>query len=553
MKKIVFAIVCAASLVLLASCEKQLTTNDATKDSASTFTTSVAGLNQVLTSAYKSFLMQDGRGQTSASYQGVAGFLLLYDMMGSDVCVNKWYGASPESVYCFEPSRTQAAGGAGEMWQDHYQIINQDNIIIDNAEAALGSDADKNILVGQALAMRAFCYFNLLMNYQQTYAVAKNKRGVILRLHADDDPNTGFSTVEQCYQQVVADLKEAETKLAGFNRSEKWQLDATVAAGMLARVYQVMGNWSGAYAEASKVYQKYGTLMTKDEWCSGMDHLMEDGCSELVWGVKYTQLSNISSNTIFNNWYNFDPSYGEGLNDGPMYHFLDLFVDQTYVDLFAGDNTDYRGTKCDKTENVTDEDEMNVMFWHRTANGLGNHVEKKWAYNKFKSYGDGTYEDHANGHHVYGISVPLMRGSEMLLIMAEAAANEPSLGNAQQLLNTLQNARQVKTPTAASGDALKEAIYVERRKELLGEGLTGSYDLLRLQRPLVRKAACAANNYAGHFTWGMTELDGYNGSDAQPTGTIPSNDYRFLYQIPQLEIANNEAVTQADQNPFKGQ
>ena len=83
--------------------------------------------------------------------------------------------------------------------------------------------------------------------------------------------------------------------------------------------------------------------------------------------------------------------------------------------------------------------------------------------------------------------------------------------------------------------------------------MTGSYDLLRLQRPLVRYAACEANNYAGHFSWGMTELDGYNGSDPQPMGTIPSNDYRFLYQIPQMEIANNDAVTAADQNPFKGQ
>ena len=92
-----------------------------------------------------------------------------------------------------------------------------------------------------------------------------------------------------------------------------------------------------------------------------------------------------------------------------------------------------------------------------------------------------------------------------------------------------------------------------RRKELLGEGVVGSYDLLRLQKPLVRYGASAANNYAGHFPWGLTELDGYNGADTQPQGTIPSNDYRFLCQIPQMEIANNEAVTAADQNPMKGQ
>ena len=554
MKKILYSIVSVVFAVLLCSCDKLLTKNDANKVGAENFTTSVAGLNQLLTSSYRSFLMGTGSyGQDRASYQGVSGFLMLYDMMGSDICVNTNYGSSPEDVYKFAPSRTQSVGGARHIWEHMYNVINMANIIIDNASGATGSDADKNALVGQALAMRGFCYFHLLLNYQQTYAIAKDKRGVILRLHEDDDPNMPFSTVAQCYDQVVADLKEAETKLSSFNRTEKWQLDASVAAGMLARVYQVMGDWKNAYAEAKKVYDKYGTLMSKTQWCSGMDHLMEEGCAELVWGVKYTNLSNVSSNTVFNNWYNFDPSYGEGMTTGPLYHFLCNYVDQTYVDLFEGDDTDYRGTKCTKTSGVTDEDEINVMFWHRTNNDLGNYNDKKWAYNKLKSYGDGTYEGHTNANHSYGFDVPMMRGSEMLLIMAEAAAHETSLGNAQTLLNTLQNARQVKNPTKASGEALLEAIYVERRKELLGEGVTGSYDLLRLQKPLVRKEACAANNYAGHFSWGMTNLDGYNGADAQPQGTLPSNDYRFICQIPQLELTNNRAISESDQNPFRGQ
>ena len=551
MKKFFITIACIVSVLLLGSCEKQLTTGDATKVDSSTFTSSTAGLNQVLNSTYKAFLMGDTHSQTKASYQGVAGFLMLYDLMGSDCVVNKNYGSSAETVYCFEPSKSQSSSDLNMIWPTMYNIINQANIIIDAAPDAEGSDSEKNSLIGQAKAMRAYCYFHLILNHQQTYAIAKDKRGVILRLHPDDDPSLGFSTVGQVYDQIVADLQDAEAKLSGFNRSEKWQLDASVAAGMLARVYQVMGNWSGAYAEAKKVYDKYGTLMSKEQWTSGMDHLMTDGCPELVWGCKYTNLTNISSNSLFNNWYNFDPSYGEGMTTGPLYHFLCIFVDQTYVDLF--DDTDYRGSKCDKTEGVTDEDEINVMFWHRTNNDLGNYVDKKWAYNKLKSYGDGTYETHTNSNHSYGFDVPLMRGSEMLLIMAEAAAHETGLGNAIQLLNTLQNVRQVKEPTTGvSGNDLLEAIYVERRKELLGEGVVGSYDLLRLQKPLVRIAACPANNYAGHFLWGMTELDGYNGADEVPQGTIPSNDYRFLVQIPQLEMANNTAISDADQNPLRG-
>ena len=51
----------------------------------------------------------------------------------------------------------------------------------------------------------------------------------------------------------------------------------------------------------------------------------------------------------------------------------------------------------------------------------------------------------------------------------------------------------------------------------------------------------------------MMYLDNFNASDAQPYGYLPSNDYRFICQIPQLELANNEVISNADQNPFSGQ
>ena len=166
-----------------------------------------------------------------------------------------------------------------------------------------------------------------------------------------------------------------------------------------------------------------------------------------------------------------------------------------------------------------------------------------------KTYGDGGGAVQA---HVYDIDIPLMRGSEMLLIMAEAEANLGQTSEALAHLNTLQAARQAQLTKTSDKNDLLEKIYIERRKELLGEGVVGAYDLLRLQKPLVRYAA-TAKNPAGHFSWGLAQLDGYKGSDAEPVGTLPSNDYRFLMQIPQMEIANNESVSTSDQNPFSGQ
>ena len=85
------------------------------------------------------------------------------------------------------------------------------------------------------------------------------------------------------------------------------------------------------------------------------------------------------------------------------------------------------------------------------------------------------------------------------------------------------------------------------------EGCSGIYDLLRLQKPLIREMACDANNNAGHFRWGVQYLDGYSATDAAPVGRLESNDYHFLCQIPESELLTNKAISTSDQNPFKGQ
>ena len=58
--------------------------------------------------------------------------------------------------------------------------------------------------------------------------------------------------------------------------------------------------------------------------------------------------------------------------------------------------------------------------------------------------------------------------------------------NRQIELQKARNVQQITTTTDKS--ALAEAIFVERRKELLGEGGGDMLDYLRLQKPLVRES-----------------------------------------------------------------
>ena len=526
--KTIFNKIVVLTLVIasLTGCNDYLTTNSSTAVSDVDAVTNVANLNMVLTSAYRrlyfNFDATDDR-----VYAGLAGLQMYVDLSGSDILCHTNMGGNQFTCYTFNNDKTQYASTPSQaIWTMMYKTINQINNILDNIDAASGDETDKQYIRGQALAIRGLCYFHLIQNYQQTYMIAKDKEGVIIRTSVNDPLDLPRSSVSKCYEQIVSDLTSAKDLLKDFEREDMWTIDQSVVSGILARVYSVMNDWDNALKEATAVYDKYGTLMTRAQYRNGFSDMISGNYPEVVWAMKYDNTDNIGGSTQFNFWFNQDPSYGEGYVDGPIYSFLDFFADGQFEKLF--EKTDDR-----------------YQFWKRT-NNANPEIYNKWAYDKFKYYGD------KNGA-VQGYTYPevsLMRGSEMLLIMAEASAHLNN-GNALTYLNRLQKARGVVNITNATGNDLLEAIYVERRKELLGEGVTGMYDLLRLQKPLIR--LCETPTYVeGHYTWGVSNLNGYDPKAANPMGMLQSNDYRFICQIPQLEMSNNKALTSADQNPFSG-
>lgn len=514
-----------AAMGMFSSCNDFLETNSSVATSDQVAVSNTAGLEKILTSAYKQ-LYFNTQGSDRV-YAGLPGLQMYVDLGGSDILCHTNMGGNQLTAYRYEPLKTQATGLSDAIWSMMYKIINQVNIVIDNVPTAQGSDIDKNEILGQAKAIRAICYFHLIQNYQQTYSIAKNKPGVILRLSSTGEQSLPRSSVQACYDQIVADLVESKALLNNFNREGQWFINKDVVSGQLARVYLVMNDWTNALAQATEVFNKYPQLMTKDQYRGGFDDVITKAYPEIIWAVKFTDQNNLGGGTQFNFWYNQDESYGEGFTDGPIYGFLNFFVDGKYKDLFEAN-------------------EDRNQFWKRT-NNASLEWSTKWAYDKYKHYGDANGAKQGNTRP----EVSLMRSAEMLLIMAEASA-QLNNGKGLQYLNQLQIARNVSNlTTVASGNDLLEAIYIERRKELLCEGVTGLYDLLRLKKPLIRYQETATYK-EGHYNWGVSSLDGYVATAANPVGRFESNDYRLICQIPQLEIVNNDALTDADQNPYSG-
>lgn len=534
--------------ILNTGCEDFLDINSSTATDDTIVLSNTSNLDKILVGTYNGLLMGNTVYASDRGLAGLTGMMHYYPLAGTDITSLKGMGTSEHTAYTFADSRTQASGFYTQsIWSQFYDHINRCNIILDALTSATGPDSDKKEISGQAKAIRAISYFNLIMNYQKTYAVGKSLRGVILRTSSSDPDSMPFSTVEDIYNRIVTDLNDAKIELRDYQTSEPWRIDYEVVCSWLARVYLVMAtDWSEVFNNANAAYENHKTLLTKEQWCGGFDDFIENQYNEFIWGYQNTELSNAGTSTPFNMWFNLPPSAGESNNTQYIYSYITYFVTDQWLKLFDGDETDYRASRLDKTEDVKDEDILDVsndyakyMLWHRT-NNPDKMTKSKWAYNKFLHLGE-QGETRAD--------ICLIRSSEMLLMMAEAAVHLDKIPEALNYLQTLQSARNVsKITTTTDKDELLEAIYIERRKELLGETVTGMFDNLRLQKDVIREGESLENNYAGHFNEGLL----YWGSKAGSIATLKANDYRYFCQIPDIEFTRNKAISQDEQNPISG-
>lgn len=115
---------------------------------------------------------------------------------------------------------------------------------------------------GEAHFLRAFYYFMLVNTYGKPYkpSTASVDFGVPLKTDpAVKDQFASRSSNAQVYEQILADLLEAEKELAGTNQSSTIRANQAAAQALLSRVYLFMENYEMAVLYANKVIntQKY--------------------------------------------------------------------------------------------------------------------------------------------------------------------------------------------------------------------------------------------------------------------------------------------------------
>jgi hypothetical protein len=132
-------------------------------------------------------------------------------------------------------------------------VVNTNNTISGlNASTTL-TPAVKNQLTGEAKFMRAYAYFYLTNLYGGVPLVLKDdsfyaENAVLPR-----------SAVEQVYQQILADLIDAESKLdATYQGTFRGRVNKHAASALLARVYLYLKDYQNAEVQATKVITATG-------------------------------------------------------------------------------------------------------------------------------------------------------------------------------------------------------------------------------------------------------------------------------------------------------
>lgn len=148
-------------------------------------------------------------------------------------------------------------------YAQYYAKIMGCNAVLENIDKSIGTQAEKDRVKAEALAVRAMYYFRLANLYGEPYNYNAKSLCVPLKLTSGIvSAPMSQATVGDVYTQVVNDLKEAATLMDPLPIMRKdFHINQPAIHILLSRVFLYMENWKESVAEANKVFEQGGKLI----------------------------------------------------------------------------------------------------------------------------------------------------------------------------------------------------------------------------------------------------------------------------------------------------
>jgi hypothetical protein len=377
-------------------------------------------------------------------------------------------------------------------WSDFYESINEMNLVLSQIDAleveAPDPQAVRDRIKGEALFLRALNYHDLVRTkaYEPGQEVNGFTEGVIVRTEptaavADADFRAR-SPVSEVYALIISDLEQAATLLEETDRGSKTFASSAAASALLARVQLYASNWAAAEAAAEDALAKTSASLVVDDG-SG-DNLLAAWLAPTYPG----SIFEIQNTPAFDGGTTSVNGSLQSLTDPTIPGFFDAIPT---TDLLAVISEDDARSQLFSPATVSGEDLSYILKYQGTT---ATNVDR----------------------------VPLLRVAEMLLILAEARAEQGDIDGALEALNTLRDARGLEDyadddDDGVTTDELVDEVYLQRRIELAFEGHR-FFDLKRRGLDIPKPQTGFA--------------------------VLPYEDFRVLAPIPFAEVDNNDLLTQ---------
>ena len=340
------------------------------------------------------------------------------------------------------------------IWSAAYKTINHINNIL--AYIQKGGDdqfANTKLYKGEALGLRAMLHFDMLRLFgPPAWAPADAKARVIPYVTEYAFDITPFSSYDQAYEKIIADLLEAEKCLAadetllpavrsnqaaGFTSCRIIHMNLYAVQALLARVYWYKGDLGKASEYASKVIESEKfTFRPREAFIQAENGTLD--MNETIFGI-YSQQSNVKNAKAF------------GFTSSSTTLTVRDEAYQIFTDGSASSGTDLR---------------LSAWFDGTQFKNLVN-----------RAYVEGS--DSYSGKSILGVNI--FRISEMYYIMAEALM-ESDPAKATEYYDAVVTTRDL-DPLTGTSTVTADNLYNERCKEFFGEGFRW-FDMKRLGKDI---------------------------------------------------------------------
>lgn len=440
---------------------------------------------------------------------GYPAFMLMRDIQGCDMAepylnwFSNWYQGQyggPTYVYAQLP------------WTYYYSWIKNCNTVL----ALAGEEPAAEYQAGAAIAytMRALFYEELAQMYaQQTYLQNPEAETVPYVSQTTSIEELAYNkrkTNAEMWDLILEDLNKAEAlyKACNFERKDKYTPDLSVALGLKARAYLIMGKWDEAATAAEQAL------------AAG-----PDGSYKALSPAQYTDRTNGFNNPNNDSWM-FACQY-KGSDDNITYNDADsnwpsmmcLEVDpevsgcgyaSNYGQLFIMDRHLYESmptTDCrrqcfvDYALDEMSEDEQLQALKDNYTDYPASVWNSGMAASEYGALGGlslkfrlaGGAAGRLNQYIGFCISIPMMRAEEMQLIIIEAKGRKNEADGETLLTQWVKENRDPSFRYGlhnekygnASTSAFVNEVWWQRRVEFWGEGIA-TFDIKRLDKGIIR-------------------------------------------------------------------